>query len=421
MAAERRPRGSRRTPQVGASTQEIGRTQSGRMPIGTRNPQISQTGSSKRVAQCPGRCGSGPTVTLSRKPSIPIGQHGHRHRGREEQRVLDAHVDAEQRTGPRAGSRPCCRAPTVAIAVVIGSSTSGNGVGAATSSSRVPDRRSRCERPRSRSCSPPTRRPSRWRRPRRTAAPGRRRPTPYMRNAIVAKKSGQSTLQHPVERRAAAHLELEPPPRASTGAAGRAHARTSSGSSAPSLARACGVGSRSPDQLDVRVLERRLAGGDPADAVRRSSSASTRWVTSAPGSARTTSTCAWPRSSTADRPDARQRLHLPRSAASATPNTSTSTTVPLADPALELGRRALGDDPAAGDDRDPVAQLVGLEHVVRGQQHRRAGVDAGPRRWCAARGRRPGRCRCDGSSRNSTSGLCSRPRAMCSRWRMPRE
>ena len=27
----------------------------------------------------------------------------------------------------------------------------------------------------------------------------------------------------------------------------------------------------------------------------------------------------------------------------------------------------------------------------------------------------------EGSSRNSTSGSCSRPRAMCRRWRMPRE
>ena len=37
------------TPQVGASTQEIGRTQSGSSAIGTRKPQISQTGTSNAV------------------------------------------------------------------------------------------------------------------------------------------------------------------------------------------------------------------------------------------------------------------------------------------------------------------------------------------------------------------------------------
>ena len=36
------------TPQVGASTHEIGRTQSGRSVSGTRNPATSQTGYSSR-------------------------------------------------------------------------------------------------------------------------------------------------------------------------------------------------------------------------------------------------------------------------------------------------------------------------------------------------------------------------------------
>ena len=35
-------------PQVGASTQEIGRTQPGKSESGTRKPQISQTGYSSR-------------------------------------------------------------------------------------------------------------------------------------------------------------------------------------------------------------------------------------------------------------------------------------------------------------------------------------------------------------------------------------
>ena len=45
---------------------------------------------------------------------------------------------------------------------------------------------------------------------------------------------------------------------------------------------------------------------------------------------------------------------------------------PGADQALELGGSALGDELAGADHRDPVAQLVGLEHVVRGQQDRLA-------------------------------------------------
>ena len=56
------------------------------------------------------------------------------------------------------------------------------------------------------------------------------------------------------------------------------------------------------------------------------------------------------------------------------PKASISTTVPVGDARLQLLRRALGDDPAVGDHGDPVAQRVGLEHVVRGQQHRLAGA-----------------------------------------------
>ena len=40
------------------------------------------------------------------------------------------------------------------------------------------------------------------------------------------------------------------------------------------------------------------------------------------------------------------------------------------DSAIRLARRAGGDDAAAIDDRDPIAELLGLVDVVRGQQHR---------------------------------------------------
>ena len=38
----------------------------------------------------------------------------------------------------------------------------------------------------------------------------------------------------------------------------------------------------------------------------------------------------------------------------------------------QLGRRAEGDDLAVVDDRHPVAQALGLVHVVGGEQHRAA-------------------------------------------------
>ena len=47
------------------------------------------------------------------------------------------------------------------------------------------------------------------------------------------------------------------------------------------------------------------------------------------------------------------------------------------DAALELGRRARGEDPAVVDDGDVLAQLVGLGHVV-GREEDRAAWDGGP-------------------------------------------
>src|SRR5215218_4013124 len=47
----------------------------------------------------------------------------------------------------------------------------------------------------------------------------------------------------------------------------------------------------------------------------------------------------------------------------------------VGDAALQLGRRPLPHDAALRDYRDPVAERVGLEHVVRRQQQRLAGAD----------------------------------------------
>ena len=46
--------------------------------------------------------------------------------------------------------------------------------------------------------------------------------------------------------------------------------------------------------------------------------------------------------------------------------------VPARHPALQLRGRALGDQPAAVEDPDPVGEVVGLVEVLRGQQHRHA-------------------------------------------------
>jgi len=61
----------RADPQVGASAQEIGRTQPGRSESGTRNPQTSQTGYSKALPSAQA-VRYRTTVTERRKPSIPI-------------------------------------------------------------------------------------------------------------------------------------------------------------------------------------------------------------------------------------------------------------------------------------------------------------------------------------------------------------
>ena len=66
---------------------------------------------------------------------------------------------------------------------------------------------------------------------------------------------------------------------------------------------------------------------------------------------------------------------------------------PFGDAGLQLLRRALADDPSLGDHGDPVAERVGLEHVVRRQEHGLARRRSGRRSSGAARARRPGRRR----------------------------
>ena len=160
-----------------------------------------------------------------------------------------------------------------------------------------------------------------------------------------------SDAEQAVERRARHHLQVEEASRS------RAPAR---------LVISLG------DERDVGVLERGLARGDATDgdAVELGEQRVRQLASPA---AWTTSTCACSRSSTETARDARRARAARSTVASSTPNTSISTTRPLGDARLQVARRALGDDLALRDHGDPVAERVGLEHVVGRQQHGLAG------------------------------------------------
>ena len=132
------------TPQVGASSQEIGRTQSGRTPIGTRKPADQPDRQLQRAAERP-RAAVAHDGDAEQEADAPIDTTV---TGTDDERTAAGasivHVDAEQEAAPQQRRDHAEQSPMVAIATVIGSRTSGSGTGAATSSSSVPCRRSRC-------------------------------------------------------------------------------------------------------------------------------------------------------------------------------------------------------------------------------------------------------------------------------------
>ena len=90
---------------------------------------------------------------------------------------------------------------------------------------------------------------------------------------------------------------------------------------------------------------------------------------------------------------------------------------------LELGERAVHEDPALVEDRDPVGELLGLVEVLRGEQDRGAAAGEladglphlqaslrGRARWSARRGRSPAGSR-SGSSRCRDGDACRRSRS----------
>ena len=89
--------------------------------------------------------------------------------------------------------------------------------------------------------------------------------------------------------------------------------------------------------------------------------------------------------------------------------------------ALERVRRALGDDPAAVDDRERVGELVGLLEVVRRQQDRQLSCARQSPSSSHIAARASGSSPVVGSSRKSTCGRCTRPIATSSRRFMPPE
>ena len=90
------------------------------------------------------------------------------------------------------------------------------------------------------------------------------------------------------------------------------------------------------------------------------------------------------------------------------------------DAPLELVRRALGDDPAAVEDRDPVGELVGLLQVLGREEDRHA--VGGESRIASHIVRRPRGSRpVVGSSRKITRGEPTSVIARSSRRRIPPE
>ena len=207
-----------------------------------------------------------------------------------------------------------------------------------------------------------------------------RRPARNIRNTVVAKNSGYTIASRPSK---ADRLRIFSCSHQVTDDAGASdpHAPT--------------------HQLDVGVLQRRLAGGDPPTRTPPRQRRAPAWVTSAPGSARTSSSCGLAALLDRHRAHAGQRAHRADGAVGRRRRPRPRRRLPSPTRCLSSVGRALGDDAAAGDHRDPVAELVGLEHVVRGQQHRRALLDQVRDGLRAARGRRPGRCRC--SARRGTA------------------
>ena len=87
---------------------------------------------------------------------------------------------------------------------------------------------------------------------------------------------------------------------------------------------------------------------------------------------------------------------------------------------LELGERAVHDDPALVEDPDPVGELLGLLQVLRGEQHGRA-ARASSLTACHTAMRACGSSPAVGSSRKMTGGFPIRLIAMSRRRRMPPE
>src|SRR5215469_13648793 len=183
-----------RTPQVGPSIQEIGRTQPGSRDSGIMNPQISHSGNSSTLPSAQADRNL-TTLTDSRKPNIPT----------------DITVTTTPPRNPAgwptvSGIPNSSRAqisvaamlyrPTVDIASVTGASVAENGDGAAARSSSVPSRRWCCIAP-----APAVLAAAQMPimlAPTATAASRRGAPAPYIRNADVEKNIGQITPSTPL-------------------------------------------------------------------------------------------------------------------------------------------------------------------------------------------------------------------------------
>src|SRR6185503_14832877 len=267
------------------------------------------------------------------------------------------------------------------IATVTGSRTVAKCTGAETSSSSVPCQRSRCiAEPADvlvEDQIPITAAPNDAKTSDSPPAPARN-----MRNAIVAKKSGQRTPSSPSKDERIIIFRWSANPRPRTRAT-RSEERVPAAGSLSAIPGDRFLG----DERDVRVLEGRLARRDAAerDAVEACEHVVGRLATGLGLDDDDLCLVAVLDGDRGDAVDLAERLDLV---------VLDAVHLDLDDDAvghllLEVARRPLRDDPPARDDGDAVAERVRLEHVVRRQEH-------GLARLLQAKDRLPELTRADG-------------------------
>ena len=198
-------------PQVGPSTHEIGRTQPGSSEIGHEEAADEPDRVLERRRRAPTRGASArtppPSGSRARRSSRPSPTTPSANGSG----CTTRSVDAEEEAAPRAASRRRSRGRSSRSRASSAAARARSCDGATTSSSSVPNQRSRWSAELAGTLVavqiPITAAPSPIGAERALPMP----PARNMKNATVAKKSGQRIAEQPVERRARHHLEVQHP------------------------------------------------------------------------------------------------------------------------------------------------------------------------------------------------------------------